>query len=647
MAAMGSSISPGQVLNGRFEVSGVAVADGFGQVLAAVDRKMSKPVSLRLVRGSAVAAVRHHLKLLGALSHPNVLPTFGVILMENGDGLIVQGPLGGHQLGDYVAKRVAGGRPMSLRGAYNVIAHVCNALTALHPTGPHGAVRPSSVWISDDGKVQLSDAIIARALLSMGGTGGLPEAEAGYLAPEIKTGHAPQPGSDIFGVGSLLYVLLTGRSPMQDFVPPSQVHQEATPQLDGELFRALSPDPSQRHASPDALRSALLGLMGGAKRETTEDFGVDIEIEVNLASVAPRSSGTHQPVEIPKAPRLPSSPSHERISATPPGRQSGVPGALGATPGGAPSAGMRVSLADDFRVSVAIDDQEAEAARNRSSLGQVDLKDVLAKITEDDAPRWMVVKNGMDHGPFSGRQLVNMIVQGEALRDHELLNTDSGQRGKIGQFPEFQEFLSQQELRNQEAQKAQALKTAESSEKKSAFFKVGVGLAAVAVIALAGGFYAYTRSRAERMRAEAEGDLYKRGQLEIAGSAGILPMPKRGARRGGGGGASGGGLSYEDAMMQAVDLGNAEGGGGEAQLSQGTVAGVMNKNLNGIFNACIRGAVGTVKIDMAIAGSGQVVGVSVSGGDGGVQNCVAGQVRRIRFPSFSAPRMGARFTFGT
>jgi hypothetical protein len=326
---------------------------------------------------------------------------------------------------------------------------------------------------------------------------------------------------------------------------------------------------------------------------------------------------------------VPSSAGHERVSVSPP-------------------AGTRVSLHDEFRVSVAVDDQEAEAARRRTSLGEVDLKDVLAKITEDDAPRWMVVKNGMDHGPFSGRQLVNMIVQGEALRDHELLNTDSGQRGKIGQFPEFQEFLSQFELRKQELERVQAISRAESSDKRSTVFKIGVGLAAIAVIALAGGVYAYTRSRAAQQRAEAEGDLYKRGQLEVSGSAGILPMPKRGgARRGGGAGSSGGGMSYEDAMMQAIDMGSAEGGGGEQQLSQGTVAGVMNKNLNGIFNACIKGAVGTVKIDMAIAGSGQVVGVSVSGGDGGVQSCVASQVRRIRFPSFSAPRMGARFTFGT
>ena len=61
----------------------------------------------------------------------------------------------------------------------------------------------------------------------------------------------------------------------------------------------------------------------------------------------------------------------------------------------------------------------------------------------------------------------------------------------------------------------------------------------------------------------------------------------------------------------------------------------------------MKGSVGTVKIDMAIAGSGQVLGVSVDGGDGGTQRCVADQVRRIRFPSFGSPRMGARFTFGT
>ena len=43
-----------------------------------------------------------------------------------------------------------------------------------------------------------------------------------------------------------------------------------------------------------------------------------------------------------------------------------------------------------------------------------------------------------------------------------------------------------------------------------------------------------------------------------------------------------------EGAVSIIDMGSAEGGGGEQQLSQGTVAGVMNKNLNGIFNATRR-----------------------------------------------------------
>jgi serine/threonine protein kinase len=621
-----SSFAPGQVLSGRFEVGGAVASDGFGPVLAATDRKTMKPVTLRLLRGAtAIAAVKQQLRTLGSNTHPNLVDPYGVVALENGDALLVQGPLAGHHLADYVRQHAASGKPLSLRGAYNVVAHVCNALSFAHASGPHGAVRPNCVWIGEDGRVQLADLVLARVFLAYAGVANLPETDGAYLAPEIKAGHQPLPQSDIFGVGALLYVMLTGRSPMDDFVAPSQVHPEVTPAIDAQLFRALAPDPSQRHASPDELRSQLLAVIGDTAASTSDDFGVDVEIEVNLASLSPRARSSRPPAElqIPKAPRMPGNAS-------------------------SPQAGMRVSMHEDFRVSMAIDESEAEAARSRSSLGEIDLKDALAKITEDDAPRWMVVKQGMDHGPFSGRQLVNMIVQGEALREHELLNTDDGRRGKIGEFAEFTDFLAQYEMRRSEVQRAQALASAETKEKRSAVFKLGVGAAIVAVVALAGGIYAITRSGAGSGQADAElDDLYKRGQVDITGSAGILPVPRGGSRRsGGGGGGGGGGLSYEDAMMQAVDIGSAS-GGGESQLSPATVAGVMNKNLNRIAGACVHGSVGTVKIDMAIAGNGQVLGVSVNGGDGSTQRCVANEVRRIRFPSFGAPRMGARFTFGT
>jgi eukaryotic-like serine/threonine-protein kinase len=620
-----------EVIAGRFESRGVLHQDGFGEVLAAFDKKTNKPVSLRRLSEPLATRARAVLRALGTFSHPNVVPSFGIVASEGG-ALLVQGPLAGQHLASFVTSRTAGGKPVSLRGAYNVVAHVCNALSALHASGPHGALRPGCVWIGDDGKVQLSDVIMARAALAQGGTANLPDSEAAYLAPELKGGGQPTLASDMFGLGALLYVLLTGRSPLDAFVAPSQVHPEANAALDKELLRALAPDARARHANPDQFRTALLALVGDAEQESTSDFGVDVEVEVNLASVPPsrrpsaRRTGEIL-VDIPQAPRIPNAAMLQ------------------------PEVGMRVSITDAFRPSVVeLDDSELEAARERRSLGEVDLKDVLAKITEDDAPRWMVVKNGMDHGPFSGRQLVNMIVQGEALRDHELLNSDTGKRGKIGEFPEFEDFLTQFERSRGEQERARALESAVTREKRSMVFKLGVGLGAVALIAVIGGIYALSRSGAGRGSSdEAALDMYKRGELEVSGSAGILPTPKPGTRRagGGGGGGAGGGMSYEDAMMQAVDLGSSATGGGEQQLTASTVAGVMNKHLNQLYGACVRGEPGKVKVDIAIAGSGQVLGVSVSADDNGLSRCVADQVRKIRFPSFSAPRMGARYSFGS
>lgn len=619
------------LLHGRFELSQSVLTDGFGEVKSAMDRKTNKEVSLRILRSPEQAmAVRQQLKALNNFAHVNVVREYGVLSSSKGPTLLVQGPLHGHHLADFVAKHSQSGKPISLRGSYNVVAHVCHGLEAIHPSGPHGAVRPTAVWVGDDGKVQLSDLALARAAFAQGGTAGLPEGEAAFLAPELKAGQPPTLQSDIFGLGALLYVLLTGRSPMDAFVFPSQVHPEATAQIDAELIKALSPDPAARHASPIAFRSALLAFMEGSAQASADDFGIEIEVEVNLASLAPgRGTGTTSLVSpdtrVPKAAPLP-----------------------GAHALDAPEVGARISIHEAFRPSLEINAQEAAAARNRQSLGELDLKDVLAKITEDDSPRWMVVKHGMDHGPFSGRQLVNMIVQGEALASHELMNTDTGKRGKVSEFAEFQEFVAQYELRRAEADHATAMANVETKEKHSTRFKVVFGVAAAGLIAVAAGIYAVSLSGAGSAgKGDAELDMYRRGEVAIEGSAGILPTPRGGGVRRSGGGAGGGsGTSYEEAMMQAVDIGSAH-TAGEQTLNAGTVAGVMNKHLNQLFKACVHGSVGSVKIDIAINGNGSVLGVSVGAGDGGFQRCIADQVRRIHFPSFSAPRMGARYSFGT
>ena len=110
-------------------------------------------------------------------------------------------------------------------------------------------------------------------------------------------------------------------------------------------------------------------------------------------------------------------------------------------------------------------------------------------------------------------------------------------------------------------------------------------------------------------------------------------------------------MSYEDAMNQAVNLGDVSGGGGgERQLTPQDVAGVMNRNINSLFS-CVGaelrsgGSLSNVQIDLAIAGSGQVLGASSHQGSASFQACIGSRARGIRFPTFPAPRMGARYSF--
>jgi hypothetical protein len=144
--------------------------------------------------------------------------------------------------------------------------------------------------------------------------------------------------------------------------------------------------------------------------------------------------------------------------------------------------------------------------------------------------------------------------------------------------------------------------------------------------------------------------------VKIKGTAGILQFvgrPGGGKRKSGGGspGASPGGFSsYEDAMNQAMELGDATKGGGERQLTSSDVQGVMDRKLNSLFS-CVSeelrrgGKLGSVRIDLAILGSGNVAGASVNTGSAAFKGCIAGKVRAIKFPDFPAPRMGARYAF--
>jgi hypothetical protein len=393
------------------------------------------------------------------------------------------------------------------------------------------------------------------------------------------------------------------------------------------LLKCLAGDPAQRYATPVEVREALAPLVADAPQVAPElDFSIDVDFAVDEDALT---------IAQPSKPKVaPPSPDQPKV-------------------------GARVSIHEEFRPSMAqgpLPGAPRISAAPQQGAAEVDLKDLLAKITENDAPRWMVVKDKLDHGPFSGRELVQMILKGEVLHNHGLLNMDTGERKPVKGFPEFTEFLEQYKVTKRKQDEAAALQRSEKVETASNFGKILVGGGILFVLLLVGGIFLFTRQAAddEVMEDVELANLYESGDIQIEGSAGILPMPRghrgMGMRSGMGGGGGGGSLSYEDAMNEAVNLGDATMGGSERQLTSADVAGVMNRNINRLFS-CVGqelrrgGSLHNVQIDLAIMGNGRVQGASVRQGSPQFKQCIAGRVRGIRFPSFPAPRMGARYSF--
>ena len=151
-------------------------------------------------------------EIAAALDNPHVVP-----LLDRGqDGdrhyLAVK-----FIAGQSLAERLADG-PLQLRDLVRVVAHVGDALDALHRVGlVHRDVKPSNVMLDEEGQALLTDFGVARGaahrtLTRVGRTVGTPD----YLAPEVIRGGRAAPAGDIYGLGCLAYECATGSPPFAE-----------------------------------------------------------------------------------------------------------------------------------------------------------------------------------------------------------------------------------------------------------------------------------------------------------------------------------------------------------------------------------------------------------------------------------------------
>jgi serine/threonine protein kinase len=162
----------------------------------------------------------------------------------------------------------------SRAAAAALIEQVAEGLEAVHACGlVHRDIKPSNVVLGDDGVPRLVDFGLAAHLgsVALQGISGSPP----YMAPEQARGQWERIDgrTDVYGLGAVLYALLTGQPPHPgatpkealdhakrgEVKPPREWNRSIPRSLESIVLRALAADPAQRYATAAGLRQSLRG----------------------------------------------------------------------------------------------------------------------------------------------------------------------------------------------------------------------------------------------------------------------------------------------------------------------------------------------------------------------------------------------------
>jgi serine/threonine-protein kinase len=194
---------------GPFEIRGVLGRGTFGTVYRARDPKLDRDVALKLVPTSNTAGVDRVVaegRRLARVRHANVITVFGADVFDGIAGIWME-LLEGETLHQELNER----GPLGAREAALVGIDLCQALAAVHHAGlVHRDVKPQNVMRQEGGRIVLMDFGTGRDLAAPGTQAGTPL----YMAPEVLGGGDATVASDIYGLGVLLFHLVSGAFPV-------------------------------------------------------------------------------------------------------------------------------------------------------------------------------------------------------------------------------------------------------------------------------------------------------------------------------------------------------------------------------------------------------------------------------------------------
>ncbi|MCU1401419.1 MAG: putative serine/threonine protein kinase, partial [Acidimicrobiales bacterium] len=271
------------VLNDRYEIQQRIGRGGMADVLLARDLLLDRSVAIKVLFAefatdpNFVERFRREAQSAAALNHPNIVSVYDWG-KYGGTYFIAMEYVEGRTLADIVR---VNGRVSPVQAA-EIASEVSAALAFAHRNGVvHRDIKPANILIGSSGQVKVADFGIARAMNSAADSNltqvGLVMGTATYFSPEQAQGAQPDPRSDLYSLGIVMYEMVGGRPPFAGDNPVAiaykQVHENPQPlnQLAPDVPRPyeaivaklLAKNPAIRYPDGDSLRDDLRRFRNG------------------------------------------------------------------------------------------------------------------------------------------------------------------------------------------------------------------------------------------------------------------------------------------------------------------------------------------------------------------------------------------------
>ncbi|MBY4129812.1 Stk1 family PASTA domain-containing Ser/Thr kinase [Rhodococcus fascians] len=264
------------MLDRRYRIDGPIARGGMSTVYRGLDTRLDRPVAVKIMDPKFaedpqfVQRFEFEARAVARLSHPGLVAVYD----HGRDGehaFLVMELVEGGTLRELLRER----GPMPPHAAVAVVRPVLEALAVAHRAGlVHRDIKPENILISDDGDVKIADFGLVRAIAASTVTSSsVILGTAAYLSPEQVTTGSASAGSDVYGVGVVLFELLTGRTPFtgdtslsiayqridNDVPLPSTFIAGVPPEFDEVVRHATVRAPEHRYRNADDMARALRG----------------------------------------------------------------------------------------------------------------------------------------------------------------------------------------------------------------------------------------------------------------------------------------------------------------------------------------------------------------------------------------------------